>query len=87
MVTCIHTPAIGLRVAEFRRRAKQEGLVSDSDIAARIGLHRTTVMRLLSKQTAPGYGFIAAVLAAFPETRFEDVFEVISPIAHGRDAA
>ena len=72
-------PAIRLRVAEFRCRAEKAGLITNGEIGARLGVERTTVYRILREEMAPGERFIAATLAAFPQTRFEDVFEVTVP--------
>jgi transcriptional regulator with XRE-family HTH domain len=44
--------------------------------AERIGVSRTTVARIEEGETKPGHEFIAAVLNAFTDIRFEDVFEV-----------
>ena len=83
----VASPAIRLRVAEFRRRARRDGLTADGEIAARIGVHRITVSRMLKGEITPGQTFIAAVLAAFPEKRFEDLFEVPQAAASGSSAA
>lgn len=72
-------PVIRLRAEEFHRRAQKAGLTSDTDIAERLGMNRTTVWRVLDGSIAPGERFIAAVLAAFPRIRFAEVFEVITP--------
>jgi predicted DNA-binding transcriptional regulator AlpA len=78
MHTAPGTPsaAVSLRTAQFRRYAKAMKLVSDSEIAAHLGLSRTTVFRMLRGDVAPGERIIAAILAAFPDRRFEDLFEI-----------
>lgn len=71
-------PAVGLRfrAGQFRLYGKARGIVTDAEIAAATGLDRSTVYRLLSGGAAPGERTIAAILAAFPDRRFEDFFEV-----------
>lgn len=44
--------------------------------ADRIGVSHTTVGRIEEGEMKPGGEFIAAVLDAFGDIRFEDVFEV-----------
>ncbi|WP_143078988.1 helix-turn-helix domain-containing protein [Nonomuraea pusilla] len=44
--------------------------------AERIGVSRWTVMRVEKGGMRPGESFIAAVLDAFTDIRFEDVFEI-----------
>jgi len=68
--------SVRLRTAQFKRYAESQGLISDGDIAGRTGLDRTTVFRLLRGDVDPGERIIATVLAAFPDRRFEDFFEV-----------
>lgn len=77
MHTQTPAPAASLkfRAGQFRRHAAARGIVTDAEIAGATGLDRSTVNRLL-RGTAPGERTIAAVLAAFPERRFEDFFEV-----------
>jgi transcriptional regulator with XRE-family HTH domain len=69
-------PVIRLRERHFRDLAKRAGLTTDSAIATRLGLQQSTVMRMLNGDIRPGEKTIAAMLAAFPGTKFEDLFEV-----------
>jgi transcriptional regulator with XRE-family HTH domain len=64
------------RADQFRLYGKARGIVTDNEIAAAIGLDRSTVYRLLSGDNDPGKYTIAAILAAFPDRKFEDFFEV-----------
>jgi hypothetical protein len=64
--------SVRLREAELRKR----GLLNSTDIAARLGIHHTTVWRVLKGGGKPGNAFIAAVLDSFPDDTFEDFFEV-----------
>ena len=69
-------PLVKLRAAQFKRYAADRGLVTDREIAAHVGLDRTMVFRLLRGEHRPGERVIASLLAAFPDRRFEDFFEV-----------
>lgn len=45
--------------------------------AERIGVSRWTVARVEEGDTKPGIDFIAAVLDAFTDIRFDDIFEIV----------
>lgn len=83
--------SVRLRIAQFRRYAESQGLVTHGDIASRSGLDRTTVFRLMEGDIHPGERIIATFLTAFPDRRFEDFFEVVivgaQPTARARRAA
>jgi hypothetical protein len=98
-VECMQTPTLSppvppppaslrFRDAQFRRYATARGLATDAEIAAATGLDRSTVGRLLRADVAPGQKIIAAILAVFPDRRFEDFFEVTAggPAAGARAA-
>jgi len=57
----------------------REGLATNKDRGARIGVEQSTVSRIQRGKTLPGVDFIAATLAAFPYLTFEDLYEVHSP--------
>lgn len=65
------------RSDEVRRRAQARGLLTDSDLAAHVGISQTTIWRLLRGDIKPGEHAVANILAAFPEAKFEDLFEVV----------
>ncbi|SET52595.1 helix-turn-helix domain-containing protein [Nonomuraea wenchangensis] len=74
-------PVISLRLKEWERRMNAKDLATDSARAERIGVSRTTVSRVQQGPSEPGgirpgENFIAGVLYAFPDLRFEDVFEI-----------
>jgi DNA-binding XRE family transcriptional regulator len=69
-------PIIRLRWNEWDRRMNAKDLATPGARAERLGISRWNVARIEKGQTKPGYEFIAAVLDAFPDVRFEDVFEV-----------
>lgn len=71
-------PVIRLRQKEWERRMKVKELATPNARADRLGFNRTTVVRIERGETKPGHEFIAAVLNAFPDVRFEDIFEVSS---------
>lgn len=73
--------AIRLRTEQFRRRAKLHGLDTDTALAAHLGVNRSTLFRTVNRDASPGEKFIAQALAGFPETRFEDLFEVVESAA------
>lgn len=73
--------AIRLRAEQLRQHAAKDGLSSDRAVAERLGVSHTTVMRALSGDIAPGEKLIAATLAAFPDLKFEDLFEVVGSAA------
>lgn len=58
--------------------ASARGLASDAARAAHIGVDRSTYSRVRSGEDLPGYRFIAGCLRAFPDLKFEDLFEVAS---------
>jgi hypothetical protein len=72
---------IRLRAEQFRHHARKRGLKSDSASATYLGLNRSTVLRILNDDMAPGERMIAQALAAFPDLTFEDLFEVVIPAA------
>jgi len=67
---------VRLRTDQFRRFTESQGLTTNGQIAGRTGLERTTVFRLMEGEIDPGERIIATVLAAFPDRRFEDFFEI-----------
>jgi hypothetical protein len=69
-------PQVKLRTAQFKRYAAAQGLDTDREIAGHVGLDRTMVFKLLRGIHQPGERVIASLLAAFPDRRFEDFFEV-----------
>ena len=78
---CMHEqpltrPAILLRRHQWDRHMDAKELVTDSARADSIGVNRTTVGRIQSGEALPGETFVAAVLLAHQDLRFEDVFEV-----------
>lgn len=66
-------PAVALR-ADFTTTVKNRGITSQTAMANTFACNPSTIYRLLAGQTAPSADFIAAVLAAFPDARFEDFF-------------
>lgn len=54
----------------------RHGLRRAVEIAGRLGVDQSLVWRVRTGRCRPGAAFVAGVLAAFPEVRFEDVFTV-----------
>lgn len=69
-------PTIALRMDGLEKAMTKAGIHTKAGLAAHIGVDRSTVQRVLGGRTGPGEEFIAAVLAAFPKSRFEDLFAV-----------
>jgi len=75
-VVSMHKPTVKLRTEQFEQYAEARGLSTDMEIAGHTGLDRTTVFRLRCRDISPGERVIAALLIAFPDRHFEDLFEV-----------
>lgn len=69
-------PTIALRLEGLNEAMRKAGVTTKAGLARHIGVDRTTVQRVLNRRTGCGEEFIAAVLAAFPKARFEDLFAV-----------
>lgn len=67
----------------IQRLRADYGLPQDKDIAARLGVDKGTVSRVLKGKSAPGPTFVAAMLMTFP-VKFEDVFDVVEVEAADR---
>lgn len=67
---------VKLRVTQFRQYSKRRGLNSALARAQHVGVHHATVGRIEKGTTIPSERFIAQVLTAFPEAKFEDLFEI-----------
>lgn len=48
--------------------------MSDGRLAGAMGVDRTLLWRVKTGRCKPGEGFIARLLAVFPEVKFEDIF-------------
>jgi transcriptional regulator with XRE-family HTH domain len=72
------SPGIRLRAAQIRQVQADAGLLTDTALAEHLGISGATVSRLLKGSIVPGEATIAAILAAFPDYAFEDLFEVVS---------
>jgi lambda repressor-like predicted transcriptional regulator len=67
--------AITLNRDSFFQAMRDAGIALYA-LADHIRVHKSTVSRVLNGRTAPGEEFIAATLAAFPDAKFEDLFQV-----------
>jgi transcriptional regulator with XRE-family HTH domain len=65
-----------LRKDQLWRHAKGYKVTTERELAEHLRISPTTVWRLLRGDIGPGERLIAAALVAFPDLRFEDLFEV-----------
>jgi hypothetical protein len=69
-------PSIVANGGGFEEAMERAEIRSIAALALRLGVDRSTAHRVLGGRTAPGEEFIACALAAFPDAKFEDLFEV-----------
>lgn len=74
LVTDPSKPTLRLNLPRLKAFAGPEA--SWNDLADRIGTTGATLSRTSSGATAPSGSFVAAVLVAFPEAKFEELFDV-----------
>jgi len=72
------TATIRLRHTQLAKYMKMTNLDTKRDLARRLNVNESQVSRILLGHCAPGEKFIAAILAAFPDLEFSDLFEVIT---------
>lgn len=60
----------------FAAACQARGLTSDRKIAEALGIDRSQVSRVRAGRNRPGEKFVAGVLAAWPEVKFEHFFTV-----------
>lgn len=68
---------IRLRTGQYVKFAALKGWKTQAAQATALNVTEPTVGRVLTGKRAPGEAFIAAVLTAFPELEFADLFEVV----------
>ena len=71
-------PTIRIREGQLRKFRAMSGLTQDTELAARMGVNRGTVYRVVTQKKGLSEKFIAALLTAFPHLEFGDLFEVAS---------
>jgi transcriptional regulator with XRE-family HTH domain len=74
------TPRVTLRRKRLERAMKLHGIETDAQLAAALGMNRSTAGRLRSGEIQPGRESIPALLRAFPELTYEDLFEAPEPV-------
>jgi transcriptional regulator with XRE-family HTH domain len=79
-------PGVRLRRDKFETYCAQHGLRSLSDRADFIGVHFTTVGRIMRGDLDPGTTFIATATKAFG-VGFDDLFEITTGTEPDRDGA
>lgn len=67
---------IRLRTDRMNEIAAARGLASDAARAQHIGVDRSTYSRVIRGEVIPGERFIAECLRAFPDLKFDDLFEL-----------
>ena len=76
----MRTPRIAARVKlrwpVLKSLLEQRNLHEINERAQFLGVHRTTMERLQTGACLPSDRFIALALTAFPDRRFEDLFEL-----------
>lgn len=65
-----------LRTEALDRLRERDGLTKDGALAAAMAVSSATVSRVLTGKAKPGSIFIPALVAAFPGTTLDDLFEV-----------
>lgn len=65
-----------LKAEALAERRTRDGLAKDQDLAARMGISAATVSRVLNGKGKPGPTFIGSLVAAFPGTSIDELFEV-----------
>lgn len=68
---------VRLRVSQFEKISKTAGLKTLADQAAHCGLNEGGLSRIKNRKSGPNGPSIAAILTAFPDWAFEDLFEVV----------
>ncbi|MBW0090520.1 helix-turn-helix domain-containing protein [Pseudonocardia oceani] len=69
-------PTIQIRADNLALVRAAAGLSSNAALAQAMGVHPTTVSRTLKGDAALGVDFIAALLSAFPQVEFGQLFSV-----------
>ena len=59
----------------LERAMKLHGLTTSTELAAALGMSKSNVGRIRSGEIQPGRNTIDALLKAFPELTYEDLFE------------
>lgn len=69
-------PAVALRRDNLDELRRAHGISSEADLARAIGVSPTTLWRISRGDVVPSQMFIARVLIAFPQAKFETLFEI-----------
>ncbi|RJQ25553.1 MAG: hypothetical protein C4589_11185 [Peptococcaceae bacterium] len=64
---------IGIKIDVLEVLQKDHSL-NDTELAVKMGIDRTQLWRVKTNRSIPGEGFIAKLLALFPDKKFEDLF-------------
>jgi hypothetical protein len=78
---------IRIRAAQLDVARRVGGLTSNRALAAAMGVHPSTVGRILNGELGIGSDVVAGFLRAFPALTFEQIFEVVDVADSAGDAA
>lgn len=73
-------------IERYRRLATEQGWKTQDEQANGLGISQATVGKILSRKQIPGPEAIAALLRAFPDQDFRDLFDVV-PLEREQGAA
>jgi DNA-binding transcriptional regulator YdaS (Cro superfamily) len=80
-------PTLRLRTDEFDKLAAAViGAPTNKALAERLGMDEAHLSQLRNHRRTPGEKFIAACKTAMPNVTFEQLFEIVEPVA-ASDAA
>lgn len=80
-------PSLRLKTDEFDKLAAAViGAPTNKELAERLGIGEAHLSQLRQNHRSPGEEFIAACKIAMPNVTFEQLFEIVEPVAAG-DAA
>lgn len=72
------TARIRLKREQLDKYMRLAGVTTETALADRMGVDKSSVYRVFMNRVTPGEKFIAGLLAAFPTLDFADLFEVIT---------
>lgn len=73
-------PTVRLKAGQLSKYRAMAGLTKDTELADRMGLHRSTVIRTISGEAALTGRFIGTLITVFHPLTFDDLFAVFPPL-------
>lgn len=80
-------PTLDLNRKRFRELVAARGWTTQLEQAAALGIAQNTLSRIVESEGRPGTRVIAALLIAFPDEPFDDLFEIVEDLPLRRVAA